>query len=81
MTVTQGVLENVPQVRAASTFGYTRTEASPGGAPVTTTMLIAQRGDVRVYATRRTVGAVDSGHQADSALVTLFEAVVAAGLR
>ncbi|GAB09344.1 hypothetical protein GOARA_036_00760 [Gordonia araii NBRC 100433] len=80
--VTQRVLAQVPSVRRATTVGYSRTEATPGaGQPVTTTLLVAQRGNVRVYATRRAVGADQVGREADSALIRLFEAATAAGLR
>ncbi|GAA3039021.1 hypothetical protein GCM10010528_19550 [Gordonia defluvii] len=81
VVVTQRLLDQVPPVRGAAVAGYTRTDASPGVTPVTTTLLLAQRGDVRVYATRRTVGDIDPTAAADPALVTLFQAVAAVGLR
>lgn len=70
-----------PQVRGADTAGYVRTETAAGAPPVTTTLLLAQRGNVRVYATRRAVGAPEPGQEADPALVRLLQAAAEAGLR
>ena len=77
----QHPVELAPQVGGADAVGYVRTETAEGAPPVTTTLLLAQRGNVRVYATRRAVGPPESVQQADPALVRLLQAAVEAGLR
>ncbi|MFT4199631.1 hypothetical protein [Gordonia sp. (in: high G+C Gram-positive bacteria)] len=81
VSVAQRALDGVPTVAGADVFGYSRTETSPGGDPVTTVLLIAQRRTIRVYATERITGPAPTGDRPDPALVTLFEAAAAAGLR
>mgnify|MGYP000125406653 FL=1 len=81
VTVVQHSVELAPQVGGADAVGYVRTETAEGAPPVTTTLLLAQRGNVRVYATRRAVGPPESVQQADPALVRLLQAAVEAGLR
>lgn len=81
VAVAQHPVESVPQVRGADTAGYVRTETTAGAPLVTTTLLLAQRGNVRVYAAQRIVGSPEPGHQADPALVRLLQATAEAGLR
>ncbi len=81
VAVVQRVLESVPAVRGATVFGYVRTETAAGVPPVTTTLLLAQRGNVRVYAARRAAGFAGHDGNPDDALLALFAAVAAAGLR
>ncbi|WP_161927370.1 hypothetical protein [Gordonia crocea] len=77
VAIDQRVLDDVPAVSGARVFGYVRLESSPG---VATTLLVAQRGNIRVYATRRIAGDADAD-AVDPALVRLFTAAAAEGLR
>ncbi|QKT07470.1 hypothetical protein HUN08_09885 [Gordonia sp. X0973] len=75
--VAQRTLTNLPTVAGAETLGYSRTDGygGPEWAAATTTLLIAQRGSIRVYAAQRVAQHGEPVVEPDEALVKLFHAV------